>query len=55
MIFKIHWQHNYEGEEEISDNVSERECKNVEAAEAYAKSLSCGTYRVQEKALQTTN
>ncbi len=53
MIFKIYWQHNHKGK--ISDNVSERECKNVEAAEAYAKSLSSGTYRVQEKALQPTN
>lgn len=49
MLFKIYWQHNYQNKG-VTDHVSERECDSVEAAETYAKSLSCGTYRVCEAA-----
>ena len=45
-LFKIHWQHNFNNKG-LTDHVTERECENLEAAEAYAKSLSSGTYPVK--------
>lgn len=48
MLFKIYWQHNYMGKG-LTDHVSEpdREFENKEAAEAYAKALTIGSYSVE--------
>lgn len=52
-VFKIHWQHIYNGERSNNElfksfePLPELELSATEAAERYAKSLSCGMYSVR--------